>query len=248
MKKNIDFKNLLEAMKRANAVYQDSDDMAKQAFESIGCKLLGRYSDHFHQAVVCITPDNSYEICISGTRVTDGTIAQTIADLSEDVYFYPHDIGQGAKVAKGAYFKLDEVFTWALSFIPETEMIQISGHSLGGQRAHLTPLFVPIDRIKSIYSFAPPKAANKKYWEQYENLNDVIFTVVCEDDPWFAWPWKFDELEHPEFNELIWLHDDTYSLIYPKNWPGGNVLNQKNHYPETYINKLNSIVNTNTQG
>lgn len=223
-----DFKALQASIARCNAVYDPDDTSARQKFAELGCSVLGRYCDAGHQAVAHHDPDGWPTITLSGTRVSEGTLREHAVDLFEDIDFTPTPT-TGGMVAWGALSGLGEVFAWAMALFDADVAVRIEGHSLGGQRSHLAPLFVPLARLDRIIAWEPPKAADDDYYAHHSAWFAHSLTVINGADPWAAWPWTSTKLQHPP-GPLLWLKSDGgWSWTDRDGWPGGEILHASDH-------------------
>jgi len=223
-----DFPSLLASVARCDAVYEPDDQTARHRFSQLGSTVLGRYCDAGHQAIAHRDPNGWATLTICGTRVSEGSLREHAVDLFEDVNFSPRDIGNGVQVAAGAVDGLVHVYSWAVALFQEHELIRVEGHSLGGQRTHLAPLFVPVSRLDSAIAWEPPKAANDTYYQTYAPAIDRTITVLNGADPWAAWPWVGDRLVHPP-GPILWLRNSGWSWTTRETWPGGAMLSASDH-------------------
>ena len=234
---------LLASIKRCDAVYEPDEATARTKFAALGCTVLGRYCDAGHQGIVHRDPDGQATITICGSRVNEGTLDEHAVDLFEDIDFTPtpFGIGSGMRVASGAVAGLDVFFAWAQSLIPCGEMIVVEGHSLGGQRTHLAPLFIPRSRLAQMIAWEPPKAANDVCYKLLSGLYDYTrITVINGRDPWAAWPWTCVTLVHPP-GPILWLHDGIAEWTTREGWPGGEILASSDHYSDQIIRVIEAL-------
>jgi len=196
--------------KLCNTAYIDDATVQRSAVEEFGLAYLGRYENVDHQAFLCSRGERTI-LAVSGTRFSDGNVCELLDD--EDVL--PVDLSNGAHVMQGFYAGLSGLFSWALSAAPRGHLFDITGHSLGGARAHLAPLFVPAGSFNRLYSFAAPKAANAVYWKAFAA---PLTRVVNERDLWVGWPF-IGEWCQPE--TMLWLHDRIVEQSTESKWPGG---------------------------
>ena len=236
----VDWAGLLASINRCTAVYEEDDSTAREAFAALGCTVLSRVSTAEHQAVVHIDPDGYKTLTISGTRVSDGTIAQKSTDLFADLHFASLGVGQGARVATGAYDGMEPVFALALRFLEPGERLRVEGHSLGGQRTHLAPLFVPLAQLDRMIAWAPPKLGNDIYYELYDAWFDRCVTVVNKNDPWAAWPWLTTLLQHPP-KPLLHLHDDGWDAVPGNAWLPTEYDEFSSHTPTAYQTRISGF-------
>lgn len=236
-----DFKRLALSVERCSAVYIPDDDKAWSAFVALGSTVLGRYVDDQHQAIAHRAPDGAATLTVSGTRFSEGTAAEHVGDLIEDVDCEPLDLGGGVCVATGAHQGLDKLWAWALPLLGESGPIDVEGHSLGGWRTCYTPLYLPAERIGRLTAFEPPKPGNLAYWAKYASAFASLTTVVHGRDPWFAWPWISRGLTHPPGQSLLWLHDGTWSVASEAEWPGARIARLADHGPDSVVAALQAL-------
>lgn len=224
--------DLLLLASLSNLAYED--DVAKQnaGVEALGYRVVcPRYENSDHRAFLCRTitaaqlspsavQDNSRTILVlCGTRFSDGNLPE----LRDDGEVFPYGEGHGAKVAYGFHKGLDALYAWALANAGG-RLDVITGHSLGGARAHLAPIFVPKERLGSITSFGAPKAGNQLYWDSIADVN--LTRVVHGLDAAVGWPaltlWGACQ---PQL--MTWLVHGSAIAWTEAKWPGG--LNPGDH-------------------
>ncbi|WP_321951860.1 lipase family protein [Paraburkholderia bannensis] len=212
----MDWTALLLAARRANAAYIEDQAASKAAFLSLGDDWISMYADASHQAVLSATPAGETHLSISGTRASEGKLADVWADARLD----PVLCGGGTATA-GVCERMQELWDWVLQTVPADITISVCGHSLGGARTHLTPAFLPCDRIGALHSFAAPKFIAADFYAAHHDALAGMVCVLNGRDGWASWPW-FDKrwtarppLEH------IWLQDTGFDLVLGDLWPGG---------------------------
>lgn len=210
----IDWQACALAAKRANSAYIEDESAVKTAFATLGDLYVSRYQDGSHQVVLSVDGEGKPWVSIAGTRFSDGKILDVLADVSLD----PVDVG--GNVTKGAYTGMQGVWDWALSVIPEGVPVNVCGHSLGAARTHLTPLFLPAERIGDLYSFEAPKFCDNTYYVKYAEPLSKMVCVLNGADLWAGWPW-FDSRWGRPLNPHVWLTNGWYSVISADQWPGG---------------------------
>ena len=223
-----DWPKLLASIQRCNAVYETDDALARAAFVSLGCTVLGRLDTPKAQAIVHIAPDGVPTLTIAGTRFSEGPLVDRIDDVWEDAEEVLTDdsLGGGAIVASGAYTRGNLVWAWAQPLLPPNMQIRVEGHSLGGQTTHVLHAIIPPGLIGEGYAWEPPKAGNDAFWAQYGTTPMV--TVVNGFDPWAGHPWVSQSLRHPP-GPILWLHDGTWSEVTRETWPGPQALHASDH-------------------
>lgn len=212
----MDWHALLMAAKRANAVYVEGDGPSQAAFVQLGDRWLGQFRNATHQAVLSTDPTGQVWLSISGTRVSQFELA----DVIEDASLEPQVVVAG-KVTQGVVYRMAEVWNWVAQIVPKDRTIAVTGHSLGGARTHLTPLFLDAVRIQSIYSFEAPKFCNGAYYDTYKDLFQAkMICVLNGRDSWAAWPWVDMRWQDRPRQDHLWLNNGSFQMIDPKNWPG----------------------------
>lgn len=204
---------LLAAAQRAQAVYITDALAAQKAFSGLGMTYLGQYQDATHQGAVSTDSKGRYYVTISGTRYSEGYGA----DLFADIWLAPHDCLKGGQVASGIIEGMDKFWAWALSKIPATAVINVEGHSLGAERALLTPMYLPPERMGDIYAFEPPMFATPEWWEAYGSALANAVCTVQGADRWFAWPPRQGYVHNPN-GQYLWLQSTKIQFITAAQW------------------------------
>lgn len=204
------------AAKRAEAAYIADEGEAKAAFAALGLTFVGQHRDVSHQAVLSRDADGATYLSISGTRFGE----PDNIDLLDDLYLLPVSAPRGGIVAAGAYSGMQELWQWVSSTVGPDVVVNVEGHSLGGERTLLTPLFLPKARIGTLHAFDAPKCASQAYWDAYrEELAGAVLTVNRRDI-WFGWP-PAGPYQHDRQAEVIWLAEEGVRIIEATAWPGG---------------------------
>lgn len=230
----MDLAEVLAAAERANAAYEMDAATARSRFESLGQDWIGQYQQGNLQAVLTMREGAAY-LSISGTRFSDDQEEDLLADLEVDEV----DVGGGCKVGKGAYTGLAELWRWVFSGLPTSAAIWVEGHSLGGWRTYYSPLFCPTSRLAGLHVFESPKAANARFWAQYDRPDTV--SVVHEHDLFFGYPFiTLWGASHPPRSHL-WLHGGQLEcLARPEDWPGGFSI--QDHSMDAVVAALRALV------
>lgn len=126
-------------------------------------------------------------------------------------------------VMRGAFAPLEKLIPQV-----QTKPSFITGHSLGGQRAHLASFFFPLAQV---FSFGAPKAGDSRFWA----ANTVPTRVVREHD--FAPCWPFERFEQPH-DPMLWLHEGKLSSTISR--PGLN-LSVEDHDVDKYVADLSTL-------
>lgn len=229
----------LAAAKRASMAYAPSPEPLVTA---LGLSFIGQYQNDSHQAVLSADPaDGRIFLSISGTRFSQGKLG----DLFDDVDLDPVDVGQGARVTKGAYDGLADMWAWARQLAPPGATFNVEGHSLGGWRTAYTPLFLEAGRIGDLYAFESPKPANLAYWQRFDAELASLVNVVNGRDLWASWPFDVPFLKE------VWIHQprnrfwltgdpgDPLRVIMPDQWPGGR--DPADHDIDLVVSRLSTL-------
>jgi hypothetical protein len=220
----IDWQAAALAAARANAAYLTNEAASKAAFEVLGDTWVAQYQDASHQAVLSADAQGETHLSISGTRASAWKIKDVLADMSLDAI----TVG-GGNVTAGVYEGMQGLWDWVLQVVPAGDVVHVAGHSLGGSRTHLTPLFLPAAQIGQLHSFEAPKFADAAFYAAHAAALCDMVCVVNGADLWASWPWKDGPLKDLRWQarpgvQHVWLKDDrgTFSIIPASKWPEGD--------------------------
>lgn len=234
----MDWSALALALERCNAAYVEGDWPSKAAFEQLGDTWLGQYADSGHQAVLTKDKQGQIHLTISGTRASQWNII----DILEDASLTPKAV-KGGQVTNGVYDGMDIVWDWVWKIIPKDTKLVVGGHSLGASRTHLTPLFLPAEQIVALYSFEAPKFCDAEYYTTYKDLFAAkMICVLNGRDSWAAWPWLNTIWKTRPQQQHVWLHDGTYSMIDPKDWPGFG--KSSDHFTDSVMASIGRVISS----
>jgi hypothetical protein len=132
---------------------------------------------------------------------------------------------------------MDAPWTWAKSLVPANTVWYVASHSLGGQRALLTGLFLPVDQIGSISAFEAPKTCNAALWAKLAPPLTKAAYVCNGNDLWFGWP-KVGEWAHPSHAHILLL-PSGFEIVEPCNWP--LALSDADHAVELDVSRIEAI-------
>jgi hypothetical protein len=226
----MDFAPILAAARLAQAAYIMDAAQAKAAFEALGHTFIAQYRDDDSQAVLSTDASGTVCLSISGTRASD----LQLGDLFDDIDLAPIDIGNGAKVTRGAYESAKEIWDWALKLAPTGAVFNVCGHSLGGWRTSYTPCFIPASQIGTLHAFEPPKGANHAYYAKYQKELAGLVIVGNSADVWFGYPRLGDWLHRS--GPMVWLTSTGFQMIDTSAWPGG--FNLADHSIDLVVQRL----------
>jgi hypothetical protein len=241
----MDLRAIHAAALRAQSAYIMDAAKAQAAFEALGYHWIGQFKDGDSQAVLTRDDSGAVYLSISGTRFSD----RQFGDLLDDIDLRPVDVGDGAKVTRGAYEACIEIWAWAKSQVPDGTVFNVEGHSLGGWRTSYTPLFLPAAQIGKLHCFEPPKGANAAYYARFAaelanmvivaNGRDIWFGYPRADDVFKFLPFVIDWIHRP--GDVMWLQaTGGYSTIQAADWPGG--FDQEDHSIDLVVERLTALV------
>lgn len=220
----IDWHAAALAAARANAAYVIDEAGSRAAFESIGDTWIAQYQDASHQAVLSADGEGETHLSISGTRASALKFMDVIADMSRD----PVQVA-GGSATQGVYEGMQSLWDWVLQVVPTGDVVHVAGHSLGGARTHLTPLFLPPSQIGQLHSFEAPKFADAAFYASHARLLANMVCVLNGADLWASWPWSEGPLKDLRWQSRplslhIWLKDanGSFEMIQGNQWPGGD--------------------------
>lgn len=211
----VDFAAAALAAQRANAAYIEQASQSKAAFSALGDAWIGMTSGVDYQAVLSADAAGAVHLTISGTRASQFELV----DVFDDMDLSPAQVA-GGTVTAGVLHDQDKLWKWALGEVDSKAVVNVAGHSLGAARTHLTPLFLPADRVGALHSFEAPKFADVAYYASYATALADMVCVVNGKDGWASWPW-FDVTKSRPQNDHVWLQDVGYQMIPGPKWPGG---------------------------
>lgn len=135
------------------------------------------------QCVVTVASWGGYiVVAFQGTRVTDDT---SVAELFDDIDDTATVLPGGYRVASGFWEPLADLWPRIAAVMPPDMQPLITGHSLGGVRAHLAKWLCP---SAEVVSFGAPCGADNAFWlAAYPD--DPPLRIVNERDFAPAWPW-----------------------------------------------------------
>jgi hypothetical protein len=211
------------AAQRANAAYIEDPKQSKAAFVALGDVWVAGFMNSSHQAVMSVDSSGSTFLSISGTRASNRP-----EDIFDDVSLDSVTV-KGGKVTSGVYEGMAAMWKWALQTAPTDAVFNVCGHSLGGARTHLTPLFILAKQIGALHSFESPKFCDAEFYSTYEAELAGMVCVLNGRDAWAAWPWVSEIWTARPNVDHMWLKDDyyEYAIIPASEWPGG--LNVADH-------------------
>lgn len=220
----MDWHAIALAARRANAAYLTQEADSRSAFEALGDVWVAMYANSSHQAVISVDSQCETHLSISGTRFSALKLMDVFADMSLD----PVSV-DGGTVTAGVYEGMRDMWDWVLSTVPDGDVIHVSGHSLGGARTHLTPLFLPPIQVGCLHSFEAPKFADAAFYAAHSAALASMVCVLNGADLWASWPWREGPLKDLRWQARplsphIWLKDDQgqFDVIPGEQWPEGD--------------------------
>jgi hypothetical protein len=214
----MDMSAILTAAKRANAAYLMQEADSRAAFEALGDTWIAMYQNASHQAVLSACPNGETHLSISGTRASAFKFLDVFADMSLE----PAPVS-GGTVTRGVVEGVQEMWNWVFAVIPSNEVVNVAGHSLGGARTHLTPVYLPLHQIGTLASFEAPKFAQADFYASHAEALAGMACVLNGSDLWASWPWRNVEWNARPLAQHYWLLDDSgaFMMIDGNEWGGG---------------------------
>lgn len=220
----MDWQAIALAARRANAAYLVQESDSRAAFEALGDVWVAMYANASHQTVISVDARSETHLSVSGTRFSALKVMDVFADMSLD----PVAV-DGGNVTAGVYEGMRDMWDWVASVVPAGDVIHVSGHSLGGARTHLTPLFLPAAQIGALHSFEAPKFADAAFYASHATSLANMVCVLDGADLWASWPWRegpFKDLrwQSRPLSPHIWLKNDQgdFEVIPGDRWPEGD--------------------------
>lgn len=235
----MNWRSLHLAAQLAQAAYFDTLVEATPVFNSLGHRVVGHYTDDDHNAFLLLGPDG-YTVAISGTR-----FGRSVADVVDDINILGVDLGDdGARVARGPYGGMAGLWLWALQLAPDDATFSVVGHSLGGERALLSALFIVERRIRQLVAFEAPKCGNDALWARLAMSMTKAVCVCNGMDLWFGWPfisgWSHPPVAHVHLLESGW------EMVGPGDWPAA--LDAGDHDIALVVERLGKIAGATPAG
>jgi hypothetical protein len=182
---------LILLAKLSNAAYEPD---ARPMVTSLGCQFVDQFGGEQCQVTLAKWADRAV-IIFQGTRVGKNP---DIAELWDDVDSTPTSV-DGCDVHRGFWDPLLALWPDIEAKLPATGPRLITGHSLGGVRAHLAKHLCP---EADVVSFGAPKGASAKFWYQVYQ-GEPPTRVVHEQDFAPTWP----PLLYSQPGDQLWLHN-----------------------------------------
>ncbi|CAE6837815.1 hypothetical protein [Paraburkholderia nemoris] len=232
----IDWQAAVLACRRANAAYIIPQDQAKSAFELLGDTFIGQYANASHQAVLSADVKGETHLSISGTRASSLKLMDVFADVSLE----PVSIA-GGTITQGVVEGMQQMWDWVLATVPAGDVVNVSGHSLGGSRAQASPAFIDSARLGIVHSFAAPKFIAADFFAAHADVLPRMVCVLNGQDGWASWPWFDPRWSARPPIDHVWLKNGagTFQMIPGPKWPSGWVF--ADHDIDRYQARLQAI-------
>lgn len=184
--------DLLLLAELSSAAYLTTGAAAAAAVESLGLSFVAQVGAESCSALI-VRWGGTPVVAFQGTRVLENA---DLDELWDDVDCTPMNLGHGMIVHEGFWRPLSDIWPEIGRLLPNRPCI-ITGHSLGGVRAHLARRFWP---YAEVVSFGAPKGANGMAWIADSPPTRVVF----ERD--FAPVWPYDG-PYVQPGPMLWLHN-----------------------------------------
>lgn len=229
----------LNAAQRSNAAYVMDRTAATAAFAALDMTLVDQYRNATHQGVISRDAKGLWYLSIAGTRFSQGGNV----DILDDIWLAPSKAPKGGVVPAGVNQGMQDFWNWVLKTIPAGMTINIEGHSLGAERALLTPIYLAPERIGDLYAFEPPMCGTQEYWDAYGPALSRAVQTVCGADVFYGWPPRQGYV-HGAMGITLFLQEQQIEIIQPAAWPGGD--SQADHAITEVIARLQASITNNT--
>lgn len=222
---------LLLLARLCDAAYLPS---SQPAVEALGLTYVAQVATVECQATIVVWDDRTV-VAFSGTHAgTDPNLLQFFDNLDGRVV----ELGGAVRVARGYWEPMAVVWPEIAHRLTGrlTGKTLLTGHSLGGSRAHLAKIYQP---DAEVVSFGAPRCAGEEFWwKVYPDSHPT--RVVHQRD--FAPHWAAPSLTfHPaQPGPMMWLHDGQ--LDYPTYRRPGTDLSVPDHsIRDGYIAALEAL-------
>lgn len=234
----IDFALLARSMRVSNLAYMDPGAAQTAALKSIGLDLVGRFdSDDCH--ITIAREPGQWWVTIAGTHFTDADdVEQWKREFGDNIDARSVKIGNLGIADEGYYGPLAELWPSVQRTLPAVENlsdpVRITGHSMGGVRAHLCRLLFAPETNCEVISFGAPKGADATFWQSIYGTRPPL-RVVCEADFAPTWP-EFGPFGQP--GPMLWFHGGTAETVDVRHGIEASV---PNHMPDFYQATLDAL-------
>jgi hypothetical protein len=215
----------------SSAAYVVDEAAREAAVNALGPTYLRSFGNESCCGYACLW-DQRIVVALQGTRVeTHLDLAEIWDDLEGD----PVQLPDGVLVHGGFWRPLDAVWTREIGpwLNTTSRAIEITGHSLGGVRAHLAGYFSP----GRVTSFGAPKGAYAEFWRGCYAGREPPLRVVHAAD--FAPEWPFwGGYVHP--SAMLWLNPGGLAVASRR--PGENGSIADHSIDAGYIAALDRLV------
>jgi hypothetical protein len=191
--------DMLALAKLSSAAYLDSD---LNAVEALGMKLIAQIGSAQCQATVA-TWGGFAVVGYQGTRVTANlSIPEILDDLDASVIQLPG----GMRVHKGFFQPMADLWPQIAALMPPQLQPLITGHSLGGVRAHQAKYFCPTAEVVSL---GAPKGGDDAFWQHcYPDYPPLRIVNEMDFAPSYPWDGPWTQPSGP-----AWLHAGSIALV-----------------------------------
>ncbi len=202
---------------------------ARQAVEALGATFVAQIGGDDGQCQALLLRWGAYAVvALQGTRVEkNASLPELWDDLDGMIVVLP----DGTRVHAGFWNPLVAVWPLVQARLPQGQPL-LTGHSLGGVRAHLARAQWP---GAEVVSFGAPKGADDGFWQKHYPEKPPT-RVVYERD--FAPGWPLDG-PWTQPAAIDWLHDGK--LIEAQTRPGIDISVPDHSIDNAYIPALQAL-------
>ena len=240
------------SIQACNAGYLMDAAAEAAAFDEIGCTVVARLSDTSGQATVFRDALGVLNLIPCGTRFSEGSTDERLADLLKDLEFelaYPW-AGSAAGVWYGAFKDAQTVVSWATPVIG-SEPVRIHGHSLGAGAATMIAKcgMLPEKQVIDCTVWESPKQGNSAFWRRTADIcaNKMRYVGNGLDPYWLVYPPSIiSSLRHPP-DLAIWLNNGKWNQTNPDQIINDGLLidmaeHSEDHGPEIIISVVKALL------
>lgn len=212
----LDAPRLLRLAKLSAAAYLVDPDEIAGAAEALGFGFValvdngaGGTDQGDCQALVLEDGAGGTAVCFRGTQVTSHF---SPTELLDDLLCTTTHLGGGITAASGFWQPLANTWPAVARLLKGNGKVTLTGHSLGGCRAQLARLFLPVTAPVDVVSFGAPAAASPTFWtEAYGPDCWGLTRVVAEHD--FAPDWGEAVGWTQPAADFLWLRSSGATLF-----------------------------------
>jgi hypothetical protein len=205
---------------------------ARAAVEALGGTYVAQMGGDEGQCQALLLRWGGFAVvALQGTRVEQNI---SLPELWDDIDGMIAALPDGTRVHAGFWDPLAAVWPQIAAAVPEGQPL-LTGHSLGGVRAHLARALWP---NAEVVSFGAPKGADDAFWQRHYP-NTPPSRIVYERDFAPGWPWDGPWTQPAAID---WLHDGK--LVEAQTRPGIAISVSDHNIDTAYIPALVALASS----